>query len=91
MGGLDQTIWFACFNDVVKQYGLDLAIIYISTKVLEFWVMETISIYDFLHLLDLIWIWGGDLAFVHICHNTFFILSQKENGERLTSKNQSKR
>jgi hypothetical protein len=42
--------------------------------------METTSIYDFLHLLSLIRIkpnmdFGGDLAFVHICHNTFFFPS----------------
>jgi len=52
--GLDQTIWFACFNGVLKQCGLDFAIIYVSTRVLEFWVMETTNIYDFLHLLSLI-------------------------------------
>jgi hypothetical protein len=39
--------------------------------------METTNIYDFLHLLSLIKIrsnmdFGGDLAFAHICHNTFF-------------------
>jgi hypothetical protein len=41
--------------------------------------METTNIYDFLHLLSLIKIranmnFGGDLAFAHICHNTFFFL-----------------
>jgi hypothetical protein len=77
MGGLDQTIQFAYFNDVFKQCGLDLAIIYVSTRVLEFWVMEITNIYDFLHLFNLIKIksnmdLGGDLAFAHICHNTFF-------------------
>ncbi len=41
MGGLDKTIWFACFNGVLKQCGLDLIIIYVSIKVLEFWIMET--------------------------------------------------
>jgi hypothetical protein len=48
--------------------------------------METKNIYDFLHLLSQIKIrpntnFGGDLAFAHICHNTFlFILffSQRE-------------
>ncbi len=60
-----------------------------NTRVLEFWVMEIINIYDFLHLLSLIKIrlnmnlggGGGDLAFAHICHNTFFFplfLSQRE-------------
>jgi hypothetical protein len=29
MGGLDKTIWFACFNDVLKQCGIDLVIIYV--------------------------------------------------------------
>jgi hypothetical protein len=60
--------------------------------------METTNIYDFLHLLSLIKIrpnmdFGGNLAFAHICHNTFsfFFFSLKESGERLTSKDQSKR
>jgi hypothetical protein len=40
--------------------------------------MEAINIYDFLHLLSLIKIklnmdFKGDLAFAHICHNTFLI------------------
>jgi hypothetical protein len=60
-----------------------------STKVLEFWVMETTNIYDFLHLLSLIKIrpnmdFGGDLAFAHICHNTlsffFFFSKRMEKG-----------
>ncbi len=91
-------IWFACFNDVFKQCGLDLTIIYVSIRLLEFWVMETTNIYDFLHLLSLITIkpnmdFWGDFAFAHTCHNTFFIFyfSLKENGERLTSKDQSKK
>jgi len=42
-----------------------------NTRVLEFWVMETTNIYDFLHLLSLIKIkpnmdLGGGLAFAHI-------------------------
>ncbi len=79
MGGLDKTIWFACFNGVLKQCGLDLSIIYVCTKVLEFWVMETTNIYDFLQFLNLIKIksntdFGGALAFTHICHNTFLFL-----------------
>jgi len=42
--------------------------------------MGTTNIYDFLHLLSLIEIrpimhFGGDLAFAHICHNTFFFPS----------------
>jgi len=60
--------------------------------------METTNIYDYLHLLSLIKIrpnmdWGGgDLAFAHICLNTFFSsFSLKESGERLTSKDQTKR
>jgi hypothetical protein len=52
--GLYKTIWFVYFNDVLKQCGLDLTIIYISTRVLQFWVMETTNITDFLHLLSLI-------------------------------------
>jgi hypothetical protein len=56
-----------------------------STRVLEFLVMETTNIYDFLHLLNLIKIkpnmdFGGNLAFAHICHNTFlfyFFLSKR--------------
>jgi hypothetical protein len=48
-----------------------------SIRVLEFWVIETTNIYDFLHLLSLIKIkpnmdFGGNLAFAHICYNTFF-------------------
>jgi hypothetical protein len=63
-----------------------------NTKDLEFWVMETTNIFDFLHLLSLIKIrpnmdLGGEggLAFSHICHNTlsFFLFFLKENGERL--------
>jgi hypothetical protein len=82
MGGLNYKIWFAYFNDVLKQCGLDLAIIYVNTRVLEFWVMETTNIYDFLHLLSLIKIipnmdCGGDLAFAHICHNTLFFLQRE--------------
>jgi hypothetical protein len=51
-----------------------------SNRVLEFWVMETTNIYDFLHLLSLIKIepnmnFGRDLAFAHICHNTYFVSS----------------
>jgi len=58
-----------------------------NTRVLKFWVMETINIYDLLHLLSLIKIrpnmicgGGGDLAFAHIRHNTVFFLffSQRE-------------
>jgi hypothetical protein len=50
-----------------------------STKVLEFWAMETKTIYDFLNLLSLIKIkpnmnFGGNLAFAHLCHNTSFFL-----------------
>jgi hypothetical protein len=68
--------------------------IYVNTRVLEFWVMEITNIYDFLHLLSLIKIisnmdFGGDLAFAHICHNLFLFF--KECGKRLTSKYQSKR
>jgi hypothetical protein len=47
MGGLDKIVWFACFNDVLKQCGLGLTIIYINTRVLEFWVMETTNILTF--------------------------------------------
>jgi hypothetical protein len=47
--------------------------------------METTNIYDFLHFLSLIKInmdFGGDLAFAHICHNTFFFFFfSKENGK----------
>jgi hypothetical protein len=62
---------------------LYLAIIYVSIGVLKFWVMETTNIYDFFHLLGLSKIrpnmnFGGDLAFAHICHNTFFFPSQRE-------------
>ncbi len=58
--------------------------------------MET-SIYDFLRLLSIIKSrpnidFGADLAFAHICHNTFsFSFSLKENGERPISKDHSKR
>jgi hypothetical protein len=60
--------------------------------------METINIYNFLHLLSLIKIkpnmdFGEDLAFAHICHNLFIypLFSLKGSGERLTSKYQIKR
>jgi hypothetical protein len=47
-----------------------------NIRVLEFKVMETTNIYDFLHFLSLIKIkpnmnFGGDLAFAHICHNIY--------------------
>jgi len=60
--------------------------------------METTNIYDFLHLLSLIKTrpnmdFGVDLAFAHLFHNKhlFFLFFIKENGKRLTSKNQAKR
>jgi hypothetical protein len=53
--------------------------------------METTNIYDFLHLSNLTKIrpnmdFGGNLAFAHIWHNTFFSFSfyLKESEERLT-------
>ncbi len=65
-----------------------------STKVLEFWVMETTKIYDFLHLLNLIKIrpnmdFGGNLAFAHMYVTIHFSISfsLKESEQRLTSKN----
>jgi hypothetical protein len=68
-------------------------------RVLQIWVMETIIIYDFLHLSNLIIFkhnmdFGGKLAFANICHAThsFFILfSFKENGENLTLIDQTKK
>jgi hypothetical protein len=78
-----------------------------NTRVLEFWVMEIINIYDFLHLLSLIKIrlnmnlgggggGGGDLAFAHICHNTFFlsplfISKRVEKGSQAKTKLRSKK
>jgi hypothetical protein len=58
--------------------------------------MQTTNIYDFLHHLSLIKIkpnmdFWGDLAFAHICHNLFFYFSLKESGEKLTSRDQSKK
>jgi hypothetical protein len=58
----------------------------LNTKVLEFWVMDTTKIYDFLHLLSLIKIrpnmdFGEILAFAHKCHKAhsfFFFFSQGE-------------
>jgi hypothetical protein len=57
-----------------------------NTKVLEFWVMETTNIYDFLHLLSLIKTrpnmdFGEILAFANIYHKThsfFFFFFQRE-------------
>jgi hypothetical protein len=52
--------------------------------------METIIIYDFLYLLNLIKIkhnmdFGGKLAFVDICHTTHsFYFFFQDSGERLT-------
>jgi hypothetical protein len=64
-----------------------------STTGLEFWIMETPNIYDFLHLLSLTRIrpnmdFGGNLAFAHICViiHFSFSFSFKENEQRLTSK-----
>ncbi len=55
-----------------------------SARVLEFNVMDTMKIYEFLHLLILIKIkpnmdFGGNLAFAHLCHKThsFFSISFK--------------
>ncbi len=75
-----------------------------NTRVLEFWVMEIINIYDFLHLLSLIKIrlnmnlggeGGGDLAFAHICHNTFFfplfISKRMEKGSQAKTKSRNKK
>jgi hypothetical protein len=54
--------------------------------------METTNIYDFLHLLNLIWILGGDLAFAHNATiDVFFLFFLKESVERLTSEYQSKK
>jgi hypothetical protein len=96
--GLDKTIWFNCCNDVLKQCGLDLAIIYVNTRVLEFWVVKITNIYDFLHLLSLIKIrpnmdFGGQIWHLHIYATIhfFFSLFLKESGERVTSIDQSKR
>jgi hypothetical protein len=78
--GLDKIIWFTYFKDVFKQCGLNLKVIYVSTRVLEFWVMEIINIYDFLYLLRLIKIrsnmdfGGGDVEFAHICHNIYIYI-----------------
>jgi hypothetical protein len=62
-----------------------------SIKVFLFLIMETTNIYDFLHLLNLTKIrpnmdFGGNLAFAHICHDTFFSFSfyLEESEERLT-------
>jgi len=70
-----------------------------NIKVLEFWIMETTNIYDFLHMLSLIKIrrnmnFGENLAFAHICHKTLFFpvfFPLKENGEILVSINQTNR
>ncbi len=73
---------------------------YVNTRVLEFWVMDITNIYDFLHLLTLIKIrpnmdFGGDLAFAHICHNTFsfsFFLSKRvEKGSQAKTKVRGKK
>jgi len=62
-----------------------------NIKVFKFLIMETTNIYDFLHFLNLTKIkpnmdFGGNLAFAHTCHNTFFSFSfyLKESEERLT-------
>jgi len=69
-----------------------------NTRVLEFWVMETTNIYDFLHLLSLIKIkpnmdLGGGVGICTYMTQYFFFsfFSLKESGKRLTSKNQTKR
>jgi hypothetical protein len=66
-----------------------------STRVLEFWIMETTNIYDFLHLLSLIKIkpnmeFEGNLTFAHTCHNTIFYFFFSQSGEKLINKNQTK-
>jgi hypothetical protein len=77
------------FNGVLKQCGLDLTIIYVSTRVLEVWVMETTNIYNFLHLLSLIIIrtnmdlggGGGEVGFgicTYMPQYFFLLFSQRE-------------
>jgi len=57
---------------------------FFNAKVLEFKVMDTTNIYEFLHLLVLIKIkpnmdFEGNLAFAHLCHEThsYFSISFK--------------
>jgi len=80
-------------------YLSNVVYIYVSIRVLEFWVMETTYIYDFLHLLSLITIkpnmdFLADLAFAHICHNTFkffFFSKRVEKGSQAKTKVRSKK
>jgi hypothetical protein len=66
--------------------------IYVNSKVLEFWVMEITSIYDFLHLLNLIknrpnmdW-GGGGFGICTYMPQYYYFFPFKESGERLTNK-----
>jgi len=93
--GLDKIIWFTYFKDVFKQCGLNLKIIYVSTRVLEFWVMEIINIYDFLYLLRLIKIrsnmdLGGGCGICTYMPQYFSFFFLKKSGEKLRSRDQSK-
>jgi len=67
-----------------------------STRVLKFWVMKTTNIYDFLYFLSLIKIrpygfWGKFDICTYMPHYNFFFFSLKENGERFTNKDQTKK
>jgi hypothetical protein len=70
-----------------------------SIRVLEFWVSETTNIYDFLHLLSLIKnipntnFGGGFGICTYMSQYTFFFFffPLKGSGEKLTSKDQTKK
>jgi hypothetical protein len=55
---------------------------YLAPWFYEFWVIKTINIYEFLHILSLIKIrpnmdFGRNLAFAHTCHNTLLFFPKK--------------
>ncbi len=66
-----------------------------NIRVLEFWVMETTNIYDFLHLLSLIKIipnmnFERHLHIYAVIH-FFLLFFSLESGERLINEYQTKR
>jgi hypothetical protein len=62
------------------------------TRVLEFWVMKTTNIYDFLQLWNLIKIRPNvdlerNLTIAHICHNIIFFFKKNEKKAHIDKPN----
>jgi hypothetical protein len=70
--------------------------IYVNSKVLEFWVMEITSIYDFLHLLNLIKnrpnidFGGGGIWHLHIYATILLFFSFQREWRKTHKQDRSK-